>query len=203
MTSERNNPAPAGPGPTAVGSLQLSCNEAEALCRKAARGVGYSWGLAEEAGFAARWLHARRINGLGALLTHLDKEAGEASDVELARNMFRANDGGHLCPIAIGAGLSDYAAFNRKPIRTGLLDQPLLVLPFLHQIAYALDHSMTLTWVGGEVMASAAGHGTGNLPDLVDAEMAGIVAAPSHPALFLGIIYDSAKNQMARLGCAK
>ena len=34
----------------------LSCNEAASLCMKAARGAGMSWGMAEEAGFAAAWL---------------------------------------------------------------------------------------------------------------------------------------------------
>ena len=37
-------------------SASLSRNEVASLCMKAARGAGMSWGLAEEAGFAAAWL---------------------------------------------------------------------------------------------------------------------------------------------------
>ncbi|MEL7259121.1 MAG: DUF3726 domain-containing protein, partial [Pseudomonadota bacterium] len=35
--------------------MSWSLNEVESLARKAARGAGYSWGLAEEAGKATRW----------------------------------------------------------------------------------------------------------------------------------------------------
>ncbi|MEF9603350.1 DUF3726 domain-containing protein, partial [Paracoccus sp. PXZ] len=48
--------------------MLLSRNETEALCLKAARGAGMSWGLAEEAAFAAGWLGAHGIDGAGALL---------------------------------------------------------------------------------------------------------------------------------------
>ena len=37
--------------------IRLSLPEIDALCLKAARGAGYSWGVAEEASFAARWLN--------------------------------------------------------------------------------------------------------------------------------------------------
>ena len=40
----------------------LSCNEAASLCMKAARGAGMSWGMAEEAGFAAAWLVSHGID---------------------------------------------------------------------------------------------------------------------------------------------
>ena len=36
--------------------MHASLNEIESLCKKAARGAGMSWGLAEEAGKAAKWL---------------------------------------------------------------------------------------------------------------------------------------------------
>ena len=36
-----------------IKAVILSQNETESLCMKAARGAGFSWGLAEEAGIAA------------------------------------------------------------------------------------------------------------------------------------------------------
>ena len=36
--------------------MNLSLNEVEATAKKATRGAGYPWGLAEEAGKAVRWL---------------------------------------------------------------------------------------------------------------------------------------------------
>ena len=36
--------------------MNVSMNEVESMAKTAARGAGYSWGLAEEAGKATRWL---------------------------------------------------------------------------------------------------------------------------------------------------
>ena len=43
--------------------MSLSLNEVESLAKKAARGTGYPWGLAEEAAKASRWLAARGVDG--------------------------------------------------------------------------------------------------------------------------------------------
>ena len=43
--------------------MTWSLNEIETLSRKAARGAGLSWGLAEEAGKATRWLAAAGLPG--------------------------------------------------------------------------------------------------------------------------------------------
>ena len=51
--------------------MALSQNEIESLCIKAARGAGYSWGLAEQAGFAAGWLAARGLDATAPLLALL------------------------------------------------------------------------------------------------------------------------------------
>ena len=44
--------------------MYMSLNEIDVSVKRAARGVGMSWGLAEEAGKAARWLAARRLTRL-------------------------------------------------------------------------------------------------------------------------------------------
>ena len=54
--------------------MNWSLNELDAMARKAARGAGYSWGLAEEAGRATRWLAAAGLPGpmcLAVSYTHL------------------------------------------------------------------------------------------------------------------------------------
>lgn len=55
-----------------MAGVKLSLGEVEALCKKAARGAGLPWGLAEEAGFAARWLSAHGFDGAGLVLTDLE-----------------------------------------------------------------------------------------------------------------------------------
>ncbi|NND22495.1 MAG: DUF3726 domain-containing protein, partial [Silicimonas sp.] len=42
--------------------MSYSLNEVEATAKKAARGAGYPWGLAEEAAKATRWLCAHDID---------------------------------------------------------------------------------------------------------------------------------------------
>ena len=53
--------------------MHASLNEIESLCKKAARGAGLSWGLAEEAGKAARWLSAHGLDGPGVLARSCDR----------------------------------------------------------------------------------------------------------------------------------
>ena len=61
-------------------SASLSRNEVASLCMKAARGAGMSWGLAEEAGFAAAWLVQHGINGPESSLCA--SRSGAGSDLE-------------------------------------------------------------------------------------------------------------------------
>ena len=178
MIPERNDPTRSGFTPPAAGCVRLSCNEAEALCLKAARGAGLSWGLAEEAGFAARWLYARGVDGPGTLLAHLDQISAASSDLVWADGVLRAGDGDMLCPIAVGAALSDFAAVCRDSVRAGPVDRPLLVLPFVHQIARESGGPVALTWAGGRVSVSAAGEVTGALAALAAADAAEIAITP-------------------------
>ena len=107
---EPNDPTRSGsPLPPGTGA-HLSQNEVEQLCLKAARGAGMSWGIAEEAGFAAAWLAMRGLDGPGALLSRLQAAGGQAwQEIRpvVAPGRFRPGDGGCLCPIALGATLED------------------------------------------------------------------------------------------------
>jgi hypothetical protein len=133
-------------------------NEIEALCLKAARGAGLSWGMAEEAGFAARWLSARGIDGPSALLAHLEEAAGHVWDEVRPRigNGEWAAAGDALCPIALGATLSDFAALPEGALadgvlRTGPVGWPVLVLPFAIALTAQSRRAMCLSWDGGRV----------------------------------------------------
>ena len=90
--------SPAGPAPDATGDIVVSLAEIDAMGRKAARGAGYAWGMAEEAGRAARWLAAYRLPGpqrLAALLATCD---GLLADyVPLNTELPWRSTGGKLC----------------------------------------------------------------------------------------------------------
>ena len=57
----------------------VSLNEIEGLSYKAARGAGMSWGLAEEAAFATRWLAVRDANWSGSLIALLERQGDTAA----------------------------------------------------------------------------------------------------------------------------
>ena len=99
--------------------MSWSLVEIRTLSLKAARGAGFSWGIAEEAGFAVRWLQARGKPGVAALAQYLEQCEKHGLDTS-------------KCPLQIGAGVSDGAS----PEDSGLGDirTPLLLVPFVAQI---------------------------------------------------------------------
>lgn len=144
---------------------QYSLNEVEALARKAARGAGMSWGLAEDTGRAIRWLEARGFAGAAALADYLTwrDEGGEVAPLEERSGLWRGVDG-PLCPIAVGAYLSDSAAAD-LPVKMTLvsLRKPLLIVPFAAWAAKELERDIKLesgdedVWLGHGGEAYCAG----------------------------------------------
>jgi len=100
--------------------MSWSLGETHALAIKAARGAGFPWGLAEEAGFAARWLQAHALPGAVALSGYLS-------------TLDRCNENSlPACPLALGTRLSDNLRTLTKglPRELGEVAYPLLLLPF-------------------------------------------------------------------------
>lgn len=64
----------------------VSLNEIESTVLKAARGAGYSWGLAEEAAAAARWLALWDLPWHSNLTAVLSREAAAERDAGAASN---------------------------------------------------------------------------------------------------------------------
>lgn len=139
----------------------LSLNEVEQLCLKAARGAGMTWGLAEEAGFAAGWLAERGLDGPGSLLRRL--ESREPPDrIVMVPGHWRGAGGGSLCPIAVGAALCDFAvlpeaAMAGAGLQVGPVRQGLLLLPFLCGLAAMRGGKVQLDWSGGQVLLEGNG----------------------------------------------
>lgn len=98
--------------------MSWSVGESGALALKAARGAGMSWGQAEEASFAVRWLQQRGAPGVEALANYL---ANSGTDSTVA------------CPLLIGTALSDTAI--TPPADIGMVHQPMLLIPFVASIA--------------------------------------------------------------------
>lgn len=137
--------------------MTWSMNEAEALAKKAARGAGMSWGLAEEAGKATRSLLELGIDATGPLADLLTLHDGAAfcqiSPMD-TRDVWRA-DGGSLCPIAAGSCLTDVAAdLANAPITLGLTAFPMFLVPFAQIAARQLKSVVRLDWLGAQIEAT-------------------------------------------------
>ncbi|MBR9865467.1 MAG: DUF3726 domain-containing protein [Rhodobacteraceae bacterium] len=137
----------------------LSCNEAAALCTKAARGAGMSWGMAEEAGFAAAWLVSYGIDGPSHLRSHLEQADGLDWDdlcPAVTPGAWQNAKGQAVCPIILGATLCDYAELPEGPapdseISLGPVNSPILLVPFLCELGRRNDLGFALHWDGGEL----------------------------------------------------
>ena len=173
------DPAPPRPGAPAHADrgARLSQNEIGQLCLKAARGAGMSWGLAEEAGFAAAWMAARGLDGPGALLAQLRGAMGRpwhAICPVVAPGAFRAGDGGDgagVCPIALGAALCDHArlpqtAMDPTALHIGPVNRPVLLLGFVSQLACTRGSAVRLTWARGRVLLATDGRVFGDVDQL-------------------------------------
>ena len=138
--------------------MAFSLNEIEVMCKRAARGAGLSWGLAEEAGKAARWLSSHGLPGPEELAEILTRNDGRSYD-ELAPGSVQGiwcAPSGRLCPLISGAALSDRAAdiANGRTIEFGAISQPLLLAPYAAAAAVQTGKSLGLHW-SGVIMAIA------------------------------------------------
>lgn len=121
--------------------------EVEAMAKKAARGAGYSWGMAEEAANATRWLCAAGFDGVAALAVVLAQTNG-LNQREMAPSLLAGDwqaGTGTMCPLMAGATLSDctdYWAKDGKRIANVIA--PILLVPFAASSARQLGTTVTL-----------------------------------------------------------
>ena len=105
--------------------MTWSIGEIGALATKAARGNGLDWGLAEEAGYAVKWLQRRQLPGVMALCRYLSwRHHGNLTSWPDETGVH-----GHYCPITIGAAYGD-GAFGDEA-QFSRIKTPLLLIPFV------------------------------------------------------------------------
>lgn len=130
--------------------MLYSLNEIEALCKRAARGSGLSWGLSEDAARASRWLASFALPGprmLAELLELNDRlPIGDVAPASLS-NEWQAPLG-RMSPVIAGASMSDCAARIRsgETIVMHNVTQPLLVLPFAGLAASSMNTAFQISW---------------------------------------------------------
>ena len=115
----------------------LSFYETGVLARRATRGAGYDWGLAEEATFAAGWLCDYGVDGADVLSRYLRRVDGQAVASRAVRAwpiLWAGDVFGNLplCPLCLGAALSDFGLPSGvEKVVISKVYAPVLLLPFI------------------------------------------------------------------------
>ena len=123
-----------------------SLNEVESIAKKAARGAGYPWGIAEEAGKAIRWLAERNLNGCQELARLLDlnfaEELGSHTPDCGSRIWSSSED---TCPLICGSALSDRAnGLKLGSVVISNVQCPLILLPFCSNASKRINEPISL-----------------------------------------------------------
>ena len=110
-----------------------SLSEIETTSKRASRGVGFSWGIAEEVGKCIRLLELFGLPGIKNLNEYYQKIDKENFDNIKLINQKNTSNKNSLCPISLGVScldqirkIEDYNECSFKNVA-----YPLLLLPFL------------------------------------------------------------------------
>jgi hypothetical protein len=153
-------------------SYRITLAETETSLRKAARACGLDWGLAEEAGKAARWLAAFDLPGPETLLAHL-QQISSAEYRQFIPNCSQEPwqaPGGLLCPVITGAALADRSAqmLDGHCFQLAATAYPLLLAATVGQAARCHRTVFTTAWAGVRVSCFENGLSIeGNRDDLL------------------------------------
>jgi len=146
--------------------------EIEFYLRKAARAVEIDWGIAEEAGKAARWLAAFNLPGAEFLLGHLQNIEGKnyrGFIPDCSQPVWQAESAA-ICPIIAGAALADRSAqmLTGKEFELSNVAYPLLLAATVGQAARCHQTTFTTSWAGVSVSCYENGLSIdGNRSDLL------------------------------------
>ncbi|MEM7303824.1 MAG: DUF3726 domain-containing protein [Pseudomonadota bacterium] len=129
--------------------MSWSLGEVKSLAIKAARGGGYPWGIAEDAGYAVEMLQKNGLAGAAALADLLEER--EAEDGCLSCNCHTENRLEKInCPLRLGAYLKDLGTLDRMAVE---IYQPWLLAPFLDR------HSANATKLTSNGLEITVGNG--------------------------------------------
>ncbi len=139
----------------------VSFTELDTMAKRAARGIGMSWGLADEAGKAAAWLGANGQPGPEAIAATLASQEG-VDRAELTpmvdADVWEA-PGGVLCPVTTGAAICDRAVALAAGavIELGRISHPALLGFHVASAAKVAGVTLELSWAGASLIAGPDG----------------------------------------------
>ncbi len=130
--------------------MKRSLNEIEQTCRKAARGSGLPWGVADDTGRAVRWLHTFQLDGVSSLAALLERFDHQRPVDYAPQSLDGVWQGPNnvLSPIMAGLALSDcMGLLPERGIRTCEIACPILVAGYVGQTILNRERAVTLGWL--------------------------------------------------------
>ena len=141
-----------------------SLNQIEHTVRKAARGAGLAWGLAEEAGRAIRWLEMVELDGvnaIAALLEQFDHQRWPEIKIQVEGDHWRGSNG-LLSPLVAGPSLCDVVADSQNNTATQLtLEQvpmSIIILGYAGIAAAQSGHSLKIGLNKYQILVDKVGY---------------------------------------------
>lgn len=134
-----------------------SLAEIDALSRKACRGAGYSWGLAEDAGKAIRWLTAYGLPGAETLAEFLPLiQSDFTAYVPELKDTLSNNKSNQLCPIYCGAIINDqgHLLLENRTLTFESMMFPLLSLGQAAKISEAYEMPIGVSFGGANIVCT-------------------------------------------------
>jgi len=160
--------------------IDYSLNETASRAKLAAKGAGYSWGMAEEVAKAVFWLAQRELPGpemlLALLSNYTTSDSVNAAIPHFANECFSATDS-WICPIASGCALSDSCCVVNKNTRISFTDvkYPILMLPFVADVAQRTNSLLVLEIDSVSVATNGIGFQLANTTIVNVAQAAAVV----------------------------
>ena len=130
--------------------MKRSLNEIEQTCRKAARGSGLPWGVADDTGRAMRWLHTFQLDGVSGLIGLLERldHQRPVDYAPVSLDGVWQGPRGILSPIMAGTALSDCMGLvQERNIEIREIACPILVAGYLGQTILNREQSVTVGWL--------------------------------------------------------
>ncbi|EFO29918.1 conserved hypothetical protein [Roseibium sp. TrichSKD4] len=130
--------------------MRTSLNEVETMAKRACRGAGLPWGIAEETGKAARWLAIHGFDAVGTIgdvlqfHDHVDHSA-LSPDTE---GVNWIASGGLISPLMAGTALCDHAErlTGQNEIVMANVAYPIVLLSFSAIAAKELNRPIEVQW---------------------------------------------------------
>lgn len=131
----------------------FSINETATCAKLAARGAGYSWGMAEEVARSIFWLSERSLPGCEQLSLLLRKQQSKAVHTPRFVDGRLTTSDEQLCPFTTGCAIADlsFTAEDLVSVASLPISHPLLIVPSIADVAARLSLQVTVVFDNANV----------------------------------------------------